>query len=156
MKSNRGITLTSLIIYIICLLIITGIISTFTKYFYKNIDEITIQNNAEEQYARFTAYLTNSINSENLDLVLTGNQGETTYLYLKFANESIKQFVFQNNTIYYIEKENDETKKKITLCQNVNRVNTENSIFDYKTETGKLDILFTIDSKEFNNTYYVQ
>ena len=37
MKDSKGITLTSLIIYIIGMLIVVSIISTLTSFFYKNV-----------------------------------------------------------------------------------------------------------------------
>lgn len=63
MKTNKGMTLISLIIYIIVLAILIGMISMFTQYFYKNTDETIVTNNTSEQYTRFIAYLTKDVNS---------------------------------------------------------------------------------------------
>lgn len=63
MKSNKGITIVSLIIYIIVLTVVVGVVSTLTKYFYRNMDETTISNKTSEQYSRFIAYITDDINS---------------------------------------------------------------------------------------------
>ena len=68
MNSNKGITLISLIVYIIVLLIVIGMISTFTKYFYKNADEIVISNNSSENYSRFITYLTDDVNSRKYSI----------------------------------------------------------------------------------------
>ena len=38
MKKENGVTLTSIIIYILALLIVIGVISALTSYFYRNID----------------------------------------------------------------------------------------------------------------------
>ena len=38
MKEERGITLTSIIIYIVALLIVIGIVSSISSYFYRNIN----------------------------------------------------------------------------------------------------------------------
>ena len=40
MKSQKGITLTSVIIYIIGMTMCIGVIATLTTYFYKNMDSI--------------------------------------------------------------------------------------------------------------------
>lgn len=63
MKSNKGITIVSLIIYIIVLTVVVGVVSTLTKYFYRNMDETTISNKTSEQYSRFIEYITDDINS---------------------------------------------------------------------------------------------
>lgn len=63
MKSNRGITIITLIIYIIVLTIVIGTASMLMKYFYRNVDETVINKNTSSQYSRFLAYITDDINS---------------------------------------------------------------------------------------------
>ena len=63
MKSNRGITIITLIIYIIVLTIVIGTASMLMKYFYRNTDETVINKNTSSQYSRFLAYITDDINS---------------------------------------------------------------------------------------------
>ena len=63
MKSNKGITIISLIIYIIILSIIIGTVSIFIKYFYSNTEETVVSKKTANQYSRFVAYLTDDINS---------------------------------------------------------------------------------------------
>lgn len=63
MKSNKGMTLISLLIYLIVLLVVIGTISLIIKYFYKNIDETVISSDTSDQYSRFVAYMSSDINS---------------------------------------------------------------------------------------------
>lgn len=63
MKSNRGITLISLIIYILILSIVIGTSSILIKYFYANTEETIISKKSTNEYSRFVAYLTDDINS---------------------------------------------------------------------------------------------
>lgn len=63
MKSNNGMTIISLIIYIIVLTIVIGTMSMIIKYFYKNMDETVISSNTSDQYSRFIAYISSDINS---------------------------------------------------------------------------------------------
>ena len=72
MKSNRGVTLTSLVIYIIGLTIVITLMGIISNYFYRNINDVTIKQNADEQYSRFLAYLTKDANSDNLIHVQVG------------------------------------------------------------------------------------
>ena len=63
MKSNRGITIISLIVYIIVLSIVIGSTSMLIKYFYNNTEETVISKKTTDQYTRFMAYLTDEVNS---------------------------------------------------------------------------------------------
>ena len=57
MKSDRGITITSLIIYVIAMLIVIGIIANITAFFYRNV-----LNLEDESY-----YVRGTFTSKNLD-----------------------------------------------------------------------------------------
>lgn len=63
MKSQKGVTLMSVVIYIIVLTTIVGMMSTLTRYFYNNTEETIILSNTAEQNTRFLSYITNDINS---------------------------------------------------------------------------------------------
>ena len=63
MKSQKGVTLMSVVIYIIVLTTIVGMMSTLTRYFYSNTEETIISSNTAEQNTRFLSYITNDINS---------------------------------------------------------------------------------------------
>ena len=75
MKEERGVTLTSLCIYIISLTIAIGLLSTFASYFMKNTNDIIVKSNSGEEYARFLTYFTKDVNSENLSSVQLYNSG---------------------------------------------------------------------------------
>ena len=62
MKSEKGITLISLVIYLIAMVIVITIIASVSGYFYKNIN---IENETQDinlQYSRFNSYFTEDIN----------------------------------------------------------------------------------------------
>ena len=63
MKSNRGITIISLIVYIMVLAFVIGTTSMLVKYFYNNTEETVISKKTTDQYTRLMAYLTDDINS---------------------------------------------------------------------------------------------
>ncbi len=63
MKSNKGMTLISLLIYLIVLLVVIGTMSLIIKYFYENMDETVISSDTSDQYSRFIAYISSDINS---------------------------------------------------------------------------------------------
>lgn len=63
MKSNKGVTIISLIVYIIVLSFVIGTTSLLVKYFYNNTEETVISKKTTDQYSRFMAYLTEDVNS---------------------------------------------------------------------------------------------
>jgi len=63
MKANKGITLISLITYVIILSIVIGTSSILIRYFYINTEETVISKKTADQYSRFITYLTDDINS---------------------------------------------------------------------------------------------
>ena len=111
MKSNRGVTLTSLIIYIIVLILVIGIMNNFLNYFNKNVNEITIKESSNEQYARFMSYFTKDINSEDLVFIKTGDEESKEYIIFKLKGNLEHQYIYANNCIYYINKEETTIKK---------------------------------------------
>ena len=88
LKSNRGVTLTSLVIYIIGLTIVIALMGLISNYFYQNITDVTIKQNADEQYSKFLAYLTKDANSDNLVYVQTGVNGEDNIICSSVAKEN--------------------------------------------------------------------
>ena len=63
MKSQKGLTLISVVIYVIVLTIVVGMMSVLTKFFYRNTQDTIIVANTADQHTRFLSYITNDINS---------------------------------------------------------------------------------------------
>jgi len=144
LKSSRGVTLTSLVIYIIGLVIVVGVMGTFTGYFYKNLSEVTIEQNSQEQYSKFLSYLTKDVNTKDCTSIQSGVNGEDCLIF-KLSEEKEHQYIYKNETIYYLES-NNSMEKKIVLCSNVT-VSTTN-IFNYFN--GKIDANFNINGENFS------
>ena len=94
MKSQKGVTLTSLIIYIIAMVIVVGTTATLTNYFYGNIDKLSERTQASKEYTSFNSYFTGEINkkgnqvlkdesNESKIIFTSGNQ--YTYYTIKFC-----------------------------------------------------------------------
>ena len=121
MRSNRGITLTSLIIYIIVFSIVIGTVSTITGMFTSNLDYAVIESTSHEQYARFTTYLTDDLNSINLDdSVDAVTVKALDYIQIIFKDGTKHQYVFEEGNIYYkLIKEDGNIEKIILLCNDI-------------------------------------
>ena len=72
MKKENGVTLTSIIIYIIALLIVIGIVASLTSYFYKNVDVDGESKLTNSQFTKFTSFFTNEINQPGIKVIEKG------------------------------------------------------------------------------------
>ncbi len=141
--------MTSLVIYVVSLIIIIGMMSVFSRYFYKNINQITISQNAEEQYSRFLAYITKDINADNLTNVKTSD--DVDFLSFTFNDLTEHQYIYKNQNIYYISIKNDGTEeKKVLLCEYVE----SDRVFSYTDK--KIDLKLKINNKDFSTSLNVR
>lgn len=142
MKSEKGITLTSLIIYIIALTIIISIVGTVTRVFYKNITNLD-KGTSMQEFVKFNMYLTKEINIENNYIKSSDNLYDGEILKqseVTFGNTNNK-FVFKNNTIFFNE---------IKLCENIDSCEFE------ADDNGKsITVHLKIDDNVFTNTYKI-
>ena len=76
MKNNKGITLTSLIIYIIGMLIVIATIATLTSFFYKNVNINEIEKVSTEQFTEFSNIFSKEINKANNKIIDWKNNTE--------------------------------------------------------------------------------
>ena len=147
LKSSKGITLTSLVIYIIVLMIVIALFSNFSGYFFKNVNQITIKEIGDEQFTRFLAYLTKDINLDEINFVKTGTYNNVNYIILKFEDNIEHQYLYANKAIYYIDKNRNKT---INLCNNVSSCN-----FMYDDTTKALTVNIIINNINYTKLLIV-
>lgn len=107
MKSESGVTLSSIIIYIITMLIVVSLVSILTGFFYKNVDIDSENSLAIKQYTKFDSYFSVDINrkgnrvieAENKTEEIDGNVYETNYITFSSGNTYV--YSSQNQAIYY-------------------------------------------------------
>ena len=137
MKKENGITLTSLIIYVIGMVIVVTTVSTLTTYFYKNID-INSTNNDTTQYTKFTSVFLDEINKGQNEVIeaKTISESDKKVSYIIFSDGNQYTFKEDNKSIY---------KNQVKICENI-----DNCEFSYKYQdsqyivqvqlkTGKID-----------------
>lgn len=108
MKNNKGITLVSLIIYIIGMTIIVALIATLTSFFYKNIDVSQI-NNDTTQYTKFSSIFLEEINIKN-NSVIDCKPLTDGVSYIIFSSENQYTYDANSKSIY---------KNNVKICDNV-------------------------------------
>ena len=104
MKSNRGVTLTILIIYIIALMLVIGILANISSNFYANKDYILENGKYISEFNKFNMYFVEDVkNNSNI--------------YSMSQNE----IIFADGTIYTFTETPDEAvyRNKVKICKNV-------------------------------------
>lgn len=139
MKSQKGVTLSSLIIYVIAMSIIIGTIAAITNYFYGNLNSLTNRTEGSKQYTTFNSYFVSEVNKKD-NVVLTdllNADGET-----KIVFSSGNQFLFTSNSVYF---------NKIKICKEVT-----SCTFGFDEENNKISVTMQISGKTFKNEYTMQ
>lgn len=101
MKSEKGVSLVSLIIYLIAMTIAVGIVARISNYFYRNINILDTSLTSSEEFLNFNAYITKEVNIKGNEVQTIGEReissGRMKYLiFSKTGN----QYGFINNEIY--------------------------------------------------------
>lgn len=139
MRSEKGVTLISVTIYIIVMLIIIAVISVLTSYFYTNIDINSISVDLNQEYTRFNSYFTEEVNKKGnkiLDIGETENSsGNGKQRYVVFSSGN--QYTFIPNQGIYVNQ--IKIVKNMTDCT-----------FEKGEANGKTTITVTIIGENFN------
>lgn len=136
MKSQRGITPISLVIYVIGMTIMVAIVAIISSYFYTNIDKSMDVEPLTER-TKFNSFFTEEVNHSNIKVL------ECKQNYIVFDDGVQYTFVSENKGIY---------KNKVKICKEV-----ENCEFEYKIENGKniVEVTLKIGDKEQTTTKYI-
>ena len=143
MKSQKGITLISLTIYIIVIVILVGMMSIVSRYFYSNVDDIS--NNVEPltEYTKFSSYITDDINHDNIEVLECKTEDDGNSSYIVFNNGAQYTFLKRNKSIY---------RNKVKICRWV-----ENCVFENSVKDGKnmVTILVKLENMETKNMQFI-
>ncbi len=144
MKNNKGITLTSLIIYVIGMTIMVGTIATLTSFFYKNINIGSI-NNDTTQYTKFSSIFSEEINRKDNSVVKCKELSDETTSYIIFSSGNQYTFNKNSKSIY---------KNNIKICEDIEECGFSYTFVDSKY---KITVSFksgSIDMTEGNAVTY--
>lgn len=125
MKSQKGITLISLTIYIIAMVIVIAVIAIISTFFYSNLSSATEQVNPSIEYTKFSSFFTDEVNHSNIKILECKNN------YIAFDNGVQYTFVPENKGIY---RNKVKIAREITMCK-----------FSTMIENGKNMVKVSID-----------
>ena len=102
MKSDKGVTIASLTIYVIAMLAVVGIIATITSFFYTNVTNLEDSSANVSEITKFNMYFLQEVKNNNNQII------ELKENSITFATGNV--FTFQDNSIYL---------NNIRICENI-------------------------------------
>ena len=136
MKTEKGITLISILIYVIAMVIVIAVIASLTGYFYTNIDINTESQDISKQYTKFNSFFTDDINKSGNIIIDSDIESENPYIV--FANKNQYTFIKNNKPISF---------NRIKIATNIDKCTFETQI-----KNGKNVIIVNIEAKDFQKT----
>lgn len=143
-KSNKGVTITGLVIYVSSFFMICAVIAVITTFFHNNTEVLSSQATASAEYDILNAYLAKEAKTENNKPIIPGTPA-TESNRIKFEKEN--QYIYKGNAIYLC----NETTNKCFIVANY----IEDAAFivnNNNTFTMKIIIL----GKEYTQTYHLK
>lgn len=136
MKSQKGITLISLTVYIIVTLIMVAVIAVISTYFYTNTDTSSKTINPLTEYTKFNGFFSEEINHNNLKILKCEED------YIVFDTGIQYSYVPENKGIY---------RNHVKICRDVERC-----IFENKIKNGKnvISVYMKIGTSKGKNVDY--
>lgn len=150
MKKDSGITLMSLMVYIIALSILVGLTATFSKNMYKNTDNTAVSVNGSQNYTRVISYLTEDANSGLINNVDADNES----LLLTLKDQTKHQYFYDrlNKKIYFIDwSETSNKNALIKLCDDVEACEFTRT----ETNSRKINVKIKINDIVYNNLFII-
>ena len=131
MKKENGITLVTLIVYLMIVSAILAALTNLSSHIYKNINKLGIENLSSEEFNKFNVNFVKSVKANKNATVTNNNQNVT--------------IEFDDGTTYnYINGENSIYKNKIKIAKNINYFTAKNINY------------FTADVQNINNKNVIQ
>lgn len=136
MKSQKGITLISLTIYIIVMVIVVTVVALISNYMFKNMNSVSEAIDPLTEYIRFNSFFTDEVNTSGIKILDCQDD------YILFNNNVQYTFVEANEAIYL---------NKAKIAKNVT-----NCTFSVSENDGKkqINVQITLDDNETKNTTY--
>lgn len=124
MKSQKGVTLISLTIYVIAMVTIVAIVTVISGFFYTNMEGASNTINPLTEYTKFNSFFTDEVNHSNIKILDCGEN------YVVFDNGVQYTYISENKGIY---------RNKVKIANEV-----QSCSFEYKIKNGKSVVTVTL------------
>ena len=141
MKSERGITLISVTVYIIAITILIGVITVISRYFYTNTKSVSQSIDPVTQFTKFNTFFSDEVNHENIKVLECNTDEGSGNSYIVFDNGVQYTFIKNNMSVY---------RNKVKICDVVG-----NCTFSQTIKNGKsvVNVLFAVKDKSYTQQY---
>ena len=142
MKSEKGVTLVSLIIYIIGLTTAIVMITIVSSFFHKNIDTSGSTIDSLVEFTKFNSYFVEQISKKNIEVINCDSN------CIVFSDGSQYTFIQENKGIYF---------GNVKIARNVENCNFEyiEAVADDQKDTIKVRISFIDSETTKENSYTI-
>ena len=135
MKSQKGITLISLNIYVIVMAIVIGVIAIVTGVFFKSLQQSNFYTDPIAEYTAFNSYFSEEVNHSGLKILNCEDN------YVAFDNGIVYTFSEENQGIY---------RNQVKICKDI-----EECTFSETIKNGKqvVEVRIKAGSQDRTTTY---
>lgn len=141
-KSQKGITMISLIIYVGCFLAVSGIVGAITVFFYNNTSLLNSEVYSSAEYNKLNMYLVKESEQEGNSFVSFDDSSNMQTL--TFSNGNVYTFDKDSHLLYF---------NKICLCEDVQGLKVE-TVYTTGKEVIKVKIDFS--NKSYTTSYCME
>lgn len=140
MKSQKGITLISLTIYVIVMAIVVGVVAIISTFFYSNINDTTQELDPLTEFTQFNSFFSDEVNHSNIKILECGTT-DNGQNYIVFDNGVQYTYIPENQGVY---------RNQVKIASGV-----ESCTFTRNIENGKdvVNVVFKAGSKTRETTY---
>lgn len=135
MKSQNGITLISLTIYVIAMAIVVGIVAIISTFFYSNMNDTAHDLDPITEYTKFNSFFSDEVNHSNIKILDCGTT-EDGQNYIVFDNGVQYTYIPENQGIYRNQVKIAMGVTNCTFTKNIqNGKNIVNVVFEAGNRT---------------------
>lgn len=140
MKSEKGITLISITIYVIVMAIVVGVVAIISTFFYSNMNDTAQDLDPITEYTKFNSFFSDEVNHSNIKILECGTT-ENGQNYIAFDNGVQYTFIPENQGIY---------RNQVKIANGVT-----NCTFTRNIKNGKdvVEVLFQAGDRTRETTY---
>ena len=140
MKSQKGITLISITIYVIVMALVVGVVAIISTFFYSNMSDTTQDLNPITEYTKFNSFFSDEVNHENIKILDCGTT-DNGQNFIAFDNGVSYTFIPANQGIY---------RNQVKIASGVT-----NCTFTRNVKNGKdvVQVIFEAGNRRRETTY---
>lgn len=140
MKSQKGITLISLTIYIIVMAIVVGVVAIISTFFYSNMNNSAQDLDPIAEYTKFNSFFSDELNHSNIKILDCGRTDDGQN-YIAFDNGVQYTYIPENKGVY---RNQVKIASDVTNCTFTRNIKNGNDV---------VDVLFQVGSRTREVTY---